>query len=176
MKCFCGASNEYKREFWEHAPQELWNRLRELQSQEERDLHIPFVWDVRRPLVLIVEPDTSICRMAKKIIENLGYGTIVGEDGKEGLSLAKQYKPDFVLTAALMPKLDGREMARLIKENRETAHIKIAIMTSLYTQQKYHSEAFKRFHVDEYLNKPLDVKTLQNLLHKYLDVAKPLQS
>lgn len=176
MKCFCNASNSYKQVFWEKAPQDLWNKFIELQSKPERDLQIPFVWDVRRPLVLIVEPDLTVRQMARRIIENLGYGAILAEDGKEGLSLAKKYKPDFVLTAALMPKLDGREMSRLIKENRETAHIKIAIMTSLYTQQKYRSEAFKRFHVDEYLSKPLNVNTLQNLLHKYLDISEPLQS
>lgn|GEM_PF-2809568 len=169
LSCFCGAPKEYHQKFWENAPQGLWDRM----SKERRD-HATPIWNpptsqVRRPLVLIVEPDLHIQRMAKRIAEGLGYGVILAADGHTGLENAKRYLPDFVLTAALMPRLDGREMCRQIKESPETGSVKVAVMTALYTQQKYRSEAFRKFHADEYVSKPLKMADLQALLRKYLD-------
>jgi CheY-like chemotaxis protein len=169
LNCFCGAPKSYIEKFWEQAPQDVWDRV-----SRERDLHSvapvnPLPYQAKHPLVLVVEPDRHIQHMARRIIEDLGYGVVVASDGQTGLQMAEAYQPDFVLTAALMPNLDGREMCRLLKESPKTKNIKVAVMTSLYTQQKYRSEAFRRFHVDEYVSKPLKMNDLQNLLRKYLD-------
>jgi CheY-like chemotaxis protein len=127
---------------------------------------------VKHPLILIVEPDEHIQRMAKHILEDLGYSVVLASDGKDGLVMAREYLPELIITAALMPVLDGREMCRLIKERPETSGIKVAVMSALYTQQKYHAEAFRRFRVDEYLNKPLKMKDLHALLQKHLPITQ----
>ena len=67
-----------------------------------------------------------------------------------------------------MPKMDGREMCRLIKADAETAGIKVVVMTSLYTSVKYQTEAYKSFKVDDYLAKPLDFSQLRTMLEKHL--------
>ncbi len=123
---------------------------------------------VTRPLVLVVDPDKQIETQALRMVEGLGYGAIVARDGHEGLEAARKYLPDLILTDALMPKLDGREMCRMLKEDPATKAIKVVVMTALYTQSKYRSEAFKRFHVDEYLSKPLNFSDLARLLQKFL--------
>jgi CheY-like chemotaxis protein len=125
--------------------------------------------EIKRPLVLIVEPDKQIQSMAKRIVEELGYGAVVAEDGRQGYEMAQQHVPELVLTAALMPKLDGREMCRRIKSSSITAKTKVAVMTELYTKKKYRSEAFKSFSVDEYITKPVEMHNLQSMLQKYLD-------
>ena len=65
-----------------------------------------------RPLVLLVDDEKDIQRVASRVIQSLGYGLVLGHNGEEGLELAPRYKPDLVLTDALMPRMDGREMAR----------------------------------------------------------------
>lgn len=72
-----------------------------------------------------------------------------------------------------MPKLDGREMGRRIKENPETAHVKVVLMTALYTTVKYEHEAYKAFKVDDYVTRPLDVERLRTVLQKPLGAASP---
>lgn len=73
-----------------------------------------------------------------------------------------------MLTDALMPKLDGREMGLRIKNDPETAGVKVVVMTSLYTNVKYQNEGYRAFKVDDYLTKPLEFSQLQTVLQKHL--------
>lgn len=129
----------------------------------------PGKWQVKRPLVLLIDPDRRVLVPALRLIEkNLGYGAIAAEDGVEGERLARQYHPDLIITETLMPKGDGRELCLHLKQNRETADIKVVVATSLYAQEKNRAEAFRRFQVDEYLFKPVSYDELRSLFQRYL--------
>jgi len=123
---------------------------------------------VARPMVLVVDDEPDIQQMALRAVGALGFVVALARNGEEGLALADLYKPEVVLSDALMPKMDGREMCRQIKEKPATAGTKIIIMTSLYTAARYRSEAYRDFHVDEYLSKPLEIRLLQSVLQKLL--------
>lgn len=168
LTCFCKAPALYKRSFWSGAPRALWDRKFAEHHSELVSRPNPAPGEVVRPLVLLVDDEKDILRVATRTVESLGYGMIVGRNGAEGLALAKEYRPDLVLTDALMPKLDGREMCRQIKEDAETAGIKVVVMTALYTSVKYQTEAYKSFKVDDYLAKPLDFSQLRAVLEKHL--------
>jgi CheY-like chemotaxis protein len=168
MTCFCRAPWGYKERFWASAPQLLWDKKIEEHSLNSSPRPNPEPEHVIRPLVMVVDDDREIQKMSHRVLEGLGYGVILARDGLEGLELAGKYKPDLILTDALMPRMDGREMCRQIKAGPETKEIKVVVMTSLYTQAKYKAEAFKEFKVDDYLSKPLDFNHLWNLLQKYL--------
>lgn len=168
LLCFCKAPIQYKDKFWAAAPQILWDKRSNHQKQSLIPHHNPEPWETQHPLVLIVDHDRELQNTAEHIMNGLGLGVIVAGNGEEGLRIAREYKPELVITDALMPKMDGREMCRQLKSDAETAHIKVIIITALYTQSKYRSEAFKRFHVDEYLSKPVSFSELQSVLQKYL--------
>lgn len=119
-------------------------------------------------MVLVVDDEPDIQQMALRAVGALGFGVALARNGEEGLALAALYKPEVVLSDALMPKMDGREMCRQIKESPATAGTKIIVMTSLYTAARYRSEAYRDFHVDEYLSKPLEIRLLQSVLQKLL--------
>jgi CheY-like chemotaxis protein len=123
---------------------------------------------VRRPLVLIVDDEIDIRKVAFAAISELGYQAIVAASGEEGIEVARTYKPDLILTDAFMPKMDGREMCRRIKANPDTARARVVVMTSLYTASRYKYEAFKEFQADDYLPKPLEFQALRELLEKHL--------
>jgi CheY-like chemotaxis protein len=71
---------------------------------------------------------------------------------------------DVILTDALMPKMDGRELCRRLKE----AHpqLKVVLMTSLNTASHYRTEAGHVFKIDEYLAKPLRYGELRAALQR----------
>ena len=119
-------------------------------------------------MVLLVDDETDIQRVAASAILSLGYGLAIARNGQEGLALAKAYRPELVLSDALMPGLDGREMCRRIKEDPENAKVKTVVMTALYTAVKYRTEALRAFRVDDYLTKPLDFSQLRDVLQKHL--------
>jgi CheY-like chemotaxis protein len=167
LKCFCAAPPAYQQRFWRTAPRVLWDRKFE-EHNASAEWKNPEPGDVRRPLVLLVDDERDIRRVATRIISSLDYGLVVGTNGAEGLDLARRYLPDLVLSDALMPQVDGREMCLRLKQDPATQHIKVVVMTSLFTAAKYRNQAFNAYHVDDYLSKPLELNALRDVLHKHL--------
>ena len=168
LNCFCKAPPAYKQKFWESAPKALWERSDAEHSGKFEPPANPETNAVTRPLVLVVDDEPDIQRMALRAIGGLGYGAVLARDGQEGLDLAAKYLPDLVLSDAFMPKMDGREMCRRIKETTATAAVKVVVMASLYVAARYRTEAYREFHADEYLSKPLEIRLLQSVLQKLL--------
>ncbi len=169
-RCFCKASIGYKRQFWTGAPRELSLR-KQAEHAAPRPVATPGPVDpatLKRPLVLLVEDEPGIAMVATRVIEGLGYGVLVARNGAEGLEMARAHRPELVLTDALMPKLDGREMARQLRADATLKGIRIVVMTSLYTGVKYKVEAHRQAQVDDYLEKPIDPAQLADLLGRHL--------
>jgi CheY-like chemotaxis protein len=162
--CFCKASVPYKQRVWRGAPAALRDRQAEARGPAvAEELH-----DLNRPLVLLVEDEPDVRRLASAVIRSLGYGLIVADNGAEGLALAQEYRPELVLTDALMPKMDGREMCRQIKTDPKCRGTRVVVMTALYTNYRYEREAYKSFKVDGYVTKPLAIDRLCQLLREEL--------
>ena len=166
--CFCKAPAPYKERFWIDAPPSLFERKMIGSKRAISARANPSVTDVKRPLILLVEDDENVQLIVRTVVTTMGYGFVVGANGQEGLSLAREYGPDLILSDAFMPKLDGREMCRLLKEDPSTARSKAIIMTGLYTDRKYRNEALDYFKVDDYVAKPLAVDDLIKLFKKHL--------
>ena len=71
-----------------------------------------------------------------------------------------------------MPKLDGREVCRKLREDPETGWIRTIVMSGVYTGPKAKTEAIRQYGVDEFLAKPLAVAELKAALTKL--VGPPL--
>jgi len=112
--------------------------------------------------VLVVDDDEEIRLIAEYTIQQMGYHVITAAGAEEALAVIERSRPDIVLTDALMPKIDGRQLCRLIKGI--DASIKVVIMTALYKSSRYRLEAMNTFHADEYLAKPIDFARLQQVL------------
>jgi CheY-like chemotaxis protein len=170
LQCFCKAPAAYKSRFWSSAPKGLWDRKFKEHNEDFQPPANPEPDAVSRPLVLVVDDEKDIQRVATRVILSLGYGLVLAHNGEEGLELARRYRPQLVLTDALMPRMDGREMARRIKEEGAGAADapKVVVMTALYTNVKYRAEGFKVYKVDDYLAKPLTFEDLRAILQKHL--------
>lgn len=166
--CFCKAPAAYKERFWMDAPPSLFERKMLGSKRHHGEKANPLPAEVKRPLILLVEDDENVQLIVKTVVTTMGFGFVVGANGQEGLSLAREYNPDLILSDAFMPKLDGREMCRLLKEDPTTSRSKAIIMTGLYTDRKYRNEALDYFKVDDYVAKPLAVDDLIKLFKKHL--------
>ncbi|MBI2568382.1 MAG: response regulator [Candidatus Schekmanbacteria bacterium] len=167
-ECFCESNAQFKQRFWALAPQYLWERRWQERHRRPVGDELPPPDRIGRPLVLIIDDDKHVLQSARRGIEHLGYATITAMDGVEGLELAERYHPELVLTDALMPKLDGRELCRRLKEGPSTSDIKVAVMTSLYVGNRYKYEAIDEFLADAYLPKPIGFTELKVLLKRTL--------
>lgn len=165
-RCFCEAPRPWKQTFWSEAPKALWDlKLRVQLDRAPRVNPPPNV--VGRPRLLVVDDEPVIREAAARVAEREGYHVIVAEDGPSGILAAHEYRPDVVVTDALMPRMDGREMCRRLKDDPRTGHARVVVMTSLYKGQRYRSEALDQYGADAYLSKPLDAelfaKTIRDL-------------
>lgn len=167
LKCFCAAPRPYKQKFWGDAPQAMWDRKIAEHRKEALPPNGPAA-EVEHPLVLIVDDEPEVQAVAIRAVETLGYSWVLAHDGEEGVRLSREYRPELILTDAMMPKLDGREMTKAIKQRDGDSAPKIIVMTSLYTAAQYKYEALREFQVDDYAAKPLDFLKLKELLEKHL--------
>ena len=73
--------------------------------------------------VLIVEDEPQMAEQLRKGLESEGYSVLVAEDGQQGLDLARNVDHDLIVLDWMLPKLDGPEVARRLREAKVDARI-----------------------------------------------------
>lgn len=104
-------------------------------------------------LVLIVDDVPDNLAMLHDALDAAGYMVLVATNGEAALARAAQARPDIVLLDALMPGMDGFEVARRLKADPGTAQIPIVFMTGL-TETEHLIAALAAGGVD-YVTKPI---------------------
>lgn len=79
--------------------------------------------------ILIAEDDAHIAELLKIILETKGFQTHWAKDGQEALQEAERLHPDLMLLDVMMPKLNGYEVLRMLKENEELKSIPVIFVT-----------------------------------------------
>ncbi|MCT4591364.1 MAG: response regulator [Carboxylicivirga sp.] len=83
--------------------------------------------------VLIIEDNTDLRLFIKDVLK--GWSVLEAEDGEKGLELAKKEQPDIIVSDVLMPKMDGFEVCRSIKQDVKTNHIPVILLTALGAEE-----------------------------------------
>lgn len=83
--------------------------------------------------ILFIEDEPALQRAIGKILVDGGYTTLSALDGETGVQLAKKELPDLILLDLVLPKKDGFEVIRELKNDISTAHIPIIILSNLET-------------------------------------------
>ncbi|MEO8379721.1 MAG: response regulator [Acidobacteriota bacterium] len=145
--------------FWFHAPDTLL-RMRAGEKERRRKTEARARPPIAR--VLIVDDDEEIRVIAKYVLDQMGYDCLTANGPAMAMNIVETFRPAVVLTDALMPGGDGRELCKTIK----LAHpeVKVVVMTSLYTAPRYASEAARLFRADDYLVKPIDFERLHSVM------------
>jgi diguanylate cyclase (GGDEF)-like protein len=80
--------------------------------------------------ILVVEDDEDNRRLISELVTSAGYELIEAVDGEQGVALAAQHNPDLILLDVMMPKVDGYEVCRRLKQDPATADIPIIFITA----------------------------------------------
>src|SRR5690606_7835892 len=90
---------------------------------------LPVKNDHALPILLLVEDNPDIRAF---ICEHLGnkFSIIEAEDGKKGLEIAIDQKPDVIISDIVMPEMDGYVLCEQVKNNVETSHIPVILLTA----------------------------------------------
>ena len=105
--------------------------------------------------LLIIDDDANICEMLKLYFENEGYKVRSANDGVEGVNLFKIYEPDLVLLDIMMPKKDGWQVCREIREISSKPVIMITAKGEVFDKV-----LGLELGADDFIVKPFDMKEL----------------
>lgn len=105
--------------------------------------------------LLVIDDDTNICEMLKLYFENEGYQVKTCSDGVQGLSAFKLYEPDLVLLDIMMPKKDGWQVCREIREISSKPVIMITAKGEVFDKV-----LGLELGADDFIVKPFDMKEL----------------
>jgi CheY-like chemotaxis protein/DNA-binding CsgD family transcriptional regulator len=121
-------------------------------------------------VVLIVDDVPDNLSVLHDALDESGYTVLVATNGEAALQRAKQAVPDIILLDAMMPGMDGFEVAKRLKAMPETAHIPIVFMTGL-TETEYLVAALEAGGVD-YVTKPIKPKEVMARMGVHLQGAR----
>jgi two-component system alkaline phosphatase synthesis response regulator PhoP len=68
--------------------------------------------------ILVVDDEPSIAKLLQFNLEKAGYQVLIALDGKQGLEMARQEKPDFIVLDLMLPKMDGMDVCKTLRQER----------------------------------------------------------
>jgi DNA-binding response OmpR family regulator len=118
------------------------------------------------PCILVADDDEDILMLVQMILEGEGYEVLVARDGEEAVRLAMAHGPDLCLLDVMMPKLDGCEVTRRLREQVGTKNTPILLL-SARTQWESVVKG-REAGADEYITKPFIAEDLERSVRSLL--------
>lgn len=108
--------------------------------------------------VLVVDDEEPILELLKYNLEKSGYDVRTAEDGGKAVEIAKKFTPDLVLLDIMMPKMDGVETCRLLRDVPALQKTFIIFLTA--RSEEYSEVAAFDVGADDYITKPIKPRAL----------------
>ena len=124
------------------------------------------------PLVLIIEDDREVRRYVREYLEN-DYRILEAADGVEGLDSAVASSPELVISDIMMPRMDGVELCKRLKNNLATSHIPVILLTARAAGEDK-LEGLESG-ADDYIIKPFEAKELKVRAHNLIESRRRLR-
>ncbi len=105
--------------------------------------------------ILLIDDDPNICDLIKIYLESEGYEIKVASDGVEGLTFFKMYEPDLVLLDIMLPKKDGWQICREIREQSSKPIIMVTAKNEVFDKV-----LGLELGADDFITKPFNIKEL----------------
>lgn len=119
--------------------------------------------------ILIVEDNEDNLVVYRTILEHVGYNVIEARDGEEGIERATEAHPDLILMDISIPKIDGWEATRRLKEQSATSDIPIIALTAHALEED--REKALEVGCDGYLAKPIEPRRVVEEVGRYIGGA-----
>jgi two-component system, OmpR family, alkaline phosphatase synthesis response regulator PhoP len=112
--------------------------------------------------VLVVDDEEAILELLRYNLEKGGYDVKTASDGMKAVEIAKKFQPDLVLLDIMMPKMDGVETCRLIREIPQMDKAFVVFLTA--RAEEYSEVAAFDVGADDYITKPIKPRALMSRL------------
>jgi signal transduction histidine kinase/DNA-binding response OmpR family regulator len=128
--------------------------------------------EIELPILLLVDDNQDIRTVLKDIFKE-HYQILEAKDGEQALKMAKKEIPDCIISDVMMPKMDGFEFTKAIKNNELTSFIPVILLTAK-TSEEAHLQGLKST-ADAYLTKPFNNEIIKEAVAQVIKERKKLQ-
>ncbi|HXV43909.1 MAG TPA: response regulator [Anaerolineae bacterium] len=118
--------------------------------------------------ILSIEDDPEMSSLIQLIFERKGHRVIGARRGELGLELIKSLKPDVLLLDLMLPDIDGWDLYRQMKNDKELSKVPI-IIVSARSEEQDAASGFRVVASDRYIQKPFEVKDLVDTVTHMLE-------
>lgn len=141
--------------------------LNELISDDKNE-HIPNEsnFDTTPYTILVVDDNPDLTDFLKKSLGEYFKRIVIASDGVEALQLIKNHAPDIIVSDVMMPRMNGYELCKNMKEDITISHIPIILLTARDDRQSQLS-GYKNG-ADGYLTKPFEIEMLMEIIRNRL--------
>lgn len=141
-------------------------RMAESQVAEVEQIE-EVVTERETPLVMVVDDSITVRKVTARLLERHEYDVITAKDGVDALTVLQEHRPDVMLLDIEMPRMDGFELATIIRHDEKLKKLPIIMITSR-TGEKHRTRA-ESIGVNHYMGKPFNetllLDTIQQLVH-----------
>ena len=122
--------------------------------------------------ILVVDDEDGICQLIKENMELRGaFEVDTASNGRDGLKSAKAIKPDLIILDIRMPKMDGFEVLKRLKDDMSTMAIPVIMLSALEDDASKIKSS--QLYSDLYITKPLKIAELQSRIEQVLKIKGP---
>jgi len=120
--------------------------------------------------ILIADDEPVNLILMTKLLKEIGFDVLTAKDGQEALEIIEFTTPDLVILDIMMPKVDGLEVCKRIKDNRNLSFIPVMIVSALDDHES--KKKGMENGADEFLAKPVDKFELQTRIKTLLKIKR----
>ncbi|WP_061238546.1 Hpt domain-containing protein [Ectopseudomonas composti] len=121
----------------------------------------------RPTLVMVVDDSVTVRKVTSRLLERNGMNVVTAKDGVDAIAQLQEHKPDIMLLDIEMPRMDGFEVATLVRHDERLKDLPIIMITSR-TGEK-HRERAMTIGVNQYLGKPYQESLLLETIAQLVD-------
>ena len=121
--------------------------------------------------ILVIDDDPTVSELIKRqLTKDASYNVIIANNGKDGLKLAKEIKPNLITLDILMPEMDGWSVLRTLKADPEVSNIPVIMASILDEKNKGFSLG-----ASDFVSKPIEKESLLNSIENLIGKSENLK-
>lgn len=111
-----------------------------------------------KKLILVVDDEKDILKLLQYNLEREGYQVLCAKTGEEGLETVRSKRPDLLILDIMMPGIDGLEVCKILRANKDSKNIPILMLTA--KSSEVDQVLGLELGATDYISKPFSVKVL----------------
>lgn len=113
--------------------------------------------------ILLIDDEVDFTELAQLTLERGGeYEVRTLNDATDSLNIAREFKPDIIVSDIVMPNKDGAELVRELKQDPELKTIPVIVMSALLNNNAVEYKKIGEFDVAQILEKPITLTELRD--------------